>query len=338
MSINKTNASGHTTPATGADLPFTPADADQWGAGVDTVPEALDELGEETAVYTSGLVTLANNATTTITHGDLGDIPPIVSAVKLTSSTPTQTILLHLNGSNGSTTIVDTGLNAGSHSWSVSGQTQIKTDQSKFNGSSLYFDGTGDSLRLAASADMLFSGPFTISQWVRFTAINAINVIFAPSDTTNNFQLAVYSGGRIDLYAGSTQVCTSASGVITTGTFHHIAVTRNDSNVCKIWVDGVEVASGTRSGNLGRSDSQFNIGMYADGQYAINAHMNEWAVNTTCLFTDTFTPPSAPYSDSEVVNEHLALGIDFSATTGTGGTTIRNISGATYDARFALRR
>lgn len=288
-------------------------------------------------IGSSGTVTLANGASTTISHGDLGTVPPVVSGVSIGSSTPTQTILLHFNGSDGSTTITDSGSNAGSHTWSVSGNTQIDTAQAKFGSSSLLFDGNGDSLRLAASADMEFTGEFTISFWAWFNVINGIHVLFAPSDTSNNFQLAVYSDGRIDFYTGSTQVCTSSAGAVTTGAFRHIAVTRNSSNVCKIWVDGVEVASGTRSGTLGRSNSQINIGMYADGSYPFNGWKDEWAVNTTCLYTGSFTPPSSAWADSEEVKTHLRLGTDFTATTNTSGTTITNSSGSSYQAQYVLR-
>ena len=51
-------------------------------------------------------------------------------------------LLLSADGSNGSTAIVDSSANA--HTITANGDAQISTTQSKFGGSSMYFDGTGD--------------------------------------------------------------------------------------------------------------------------------------------------------------------------------------------------
>ena len=51
-------------------------------------------------------------------------------------------LLLHGDGTNGSTTIVDSS--SSSKTVTAVGDAQISTAQSKFGGSSIYFDGTGD--------------------------------------------------------------------------------------------------------------------------------------------------------------------------------------------------
>lgn len=146
---------------------------------------------------------------------------------------------------------------------------------------------------------MLFEGDFTISMWVRPNVIaGSIRILLVPTDTSSNFQLAVYTDGRIDFYQGSTQVCTSSAGAVVTGSWQHIALTRSGST-CKIWVDGVEVASGTRSGTIGRSDTNFNVGMYANGSYPYDGWIDEFAVDSsTCLYTSTFTPPASAWDSA----------------------------------------
>jgi len=51
-------------------------------------------------------------------------------------------LLLNGNGTNGSTTFTDSSVN--NHTITRNGNAQISTTQSKFGGSSMYFDGNGD--------------------------------------------------------------------------------------------------------------------------------------------------------------------------------------------------
>jgi hypothetical protein len=70
-------------------------------------------------------------------------------------------LLLHMDGTNGSTVFTD--LSPVPKVVTRFGDAQISTAQSKFGGSSAYFDGTGDYLTVASSADFGFgTGDFTI--------------------------------------------------------------------------------------------------------------------------------------------------------------------------------
>ena len=297
------------------------------GTSGTTASAARTALG--VANYTASDSSWTNGETLTISHGSFNNVN--VTGYKTVPSTPTRTTLLHFDGADGSTTITDTGSNGGSHTWTAIGNAQLDTAEKKFGSASAILDGSGDRIQLTATSDMLFTGDFTISFQLRIAVINGIHVLMAPSDISDNFQLAVYSDGRIDFYAGSTQVCTSSAGVITANTWKHIALTRSGSTV-KIWVDGVEVASGTRSGTIGRSDSNFNFGMYADGSYPLNGHFDELAVNTTCLYSGSFTPPSSAWEDSGNVLTGLRHGTDYTYTFDTSGTYVTNASGSTLSS------
>lgn len=58
-------------------------------------------------------------------------------------------LLLHFRGEDGSTAVFDSS--KGKHTFTLVGNTQIDTAQSKFDGSSLLFDGTGDYLQCDGS-------------------------------------------------------------------------------------------------------------------------------------------------------------------------------------------
>ena len=74
------------------------------------------------------IANIIRNAKKTVTGGD-----PYYSAVSL---------LLPMDGTNGSTTFTDSSLNG--LTVTAVGNAQISTTQSKYGGASGYFDGTGD--------------------------------------------------------------------------------------------------------------------------------------------------------------------------------------------------
>src|SRR5690606_34123168 len=96
-------------------------------------------------------------------------IPGIVASSRRIATGPSSTdpywssvsSLLHFNGSNGSTTFTDEkGVG-----WTASGDAEISTAQSKFGGSSLSLDGTGDWLDASNAGFTFGTGDFTIEAW-----------------------------------------------------------------------------------------------------------------------------------------------------------------------------
>ena len=80
---------------------------------------------------------------------------------------PQTSLLMHFNGTNGSTTMTDNSKNNLTVT-SVNGAA-ISTAQSKFGGSSVLFDGTNDYLTTNTNANLaLESANFTIEGWFYF--------------------------------------------------------------------------------------------------------------------------------------------------------------------------
>ena len=63
---------------------------------------------------------------------------------------PQTSLLMHFNGTNGSTTMTDNSKN--NFAVTAVGNAQLSTAQSKFGGSSLLLDGTGDYLTFASNS------------------------------------------------------------------------------------------------------------------------------------------------------------------------------------------
>ena len=82
-------------------------------------------------------------------------------------------LMLHGNGTDGSTTFTDSSLTT-PHTPVAVGNAQIDTAQSKFGGASIYFDGSGDALTIPNDGDFTFgSDDLTVDFWVRFEALPA---------------------------------------------------------------------------------------------------------------------------------------------------------------------
>jgi YD repeat-containing protein len=81
-------------------------------------------------------------------------------------------LLLHADGANNSVAVTDNSRAA--KALTVAGGAKISTAQSKFGGSSIYFDGAGDYLSTPYSPDFDFgSGAFTVEAWVYIAAPSA---------------------------------------------------------------------------------------------------------------------------------------------------------------------
>jgi len=69
------------------------------------------------------------------------------------------------------------------HAITTSGNTTHSTTQSKFDGGSIYFDGTGDYLSIPDSADWSFgSGDFTVDAWIYVSTFGGYHVIMGQDD------------------------------------------------------------------------------------------------------------------------------------------------------------
>ena len=133
------------------------------------------------------------------------------------------------------------------------GSAAVSTAQSKFGGSSYLFNGTTDRLSLPAHADFNFgSGAYTIEAWMLSTDVATKNrFLFSEAENiTGGFAymyLGVLVDGTLQAYVqpttgGGGPVLASSPGLITTGGWHHVALSVAGSNAL-LFYDGVLVAT-----------------------------------------------------------------------------------------------
>ena len=199
-------------------------------------------------------------------------------------------LLLLMDGSNGSTTFTDSSAYAATII--ASGNAQISTAQSKFGGSSALFDGTGD--LLSGTIRAFGTSDFTIEAWVRVSSFVNYRMIYdsriADGDTAG-FTFAINSSGQLFVYLSTFQL---TAGTLSTNTWHHVALTRA-SGVWRTFQDGTLLASNyTNSGDLTRT--AIRIGMDWNTLYGMNGYIDGLRItNGIARYTASFTPPTQEY-------------------------------------------
>jgi len=114
-------------------------------------------------------------------------------------------LLLNGNGANASTVIADRSSNG--LTLAPNGNAQISTTQSRFGGSSLYFDGTGDWLYSSPNTPLDLPGDFTFECWVRWNTVTNGGIFHlypgTPPSSTAGIALG-YDGSNFAIYSGNT--------------------------------------------------------------------------------------------------------------------------------------
>jgi len=209
-------------------------------------------------------------------------------------------LLLHGNGTNGSTTFTDSSSNV--HTVTANGDAEISTTQSKFGGASMYFDGSGDYLTLATDSSLdLGAGDFTFELWVYILSQTDDMMVGSSSAYVNVQLFRINTGGNYEnltVYLNSGSVIQIQNSGVTVNSWHHLALTRSGSTV-RVFVDGTPVASATNSGSvavdkIGAFYYQGNL----FGSFYVNGYIDDLRVTKgVARYTSNFTPPTAELPD-----------------------------------------
>lgn len=217
-------------------------------------------------------------------------------------------LLLHCDGSDGSTTFTDSSLSP--HTVTANSGAQIDTAQSKFGGASALFSSDNHSINLDGSSDFAFgSGDFTIEMFVRLSTIRGENQHIydsRPSDGMGGSTLDDYPGlhitssGVIRFFRGDVVVITGST--LSVNTWYHIAVTRA-SGVSRLFVNGVLVGSAADTITYRNGASRPIIGVRGNdpGDNEFFGWIDELRVSKgIARWTASFTPPAEAYSTGSV--------------------------------------
>jgi hypothetical protein len=295
--------------------------SDSWAGNIDDV-----RITKGVARYTANFTPPTGpNPDSTYPLTATPTLPQIGQSITVTPTTPylqfdpyysSVSLLLHCNGANASTTFVDHSISP--KTVTGVGNAQISTAQSKFDGASALFDGSGDYIDVTDNAALeLGSGNFTLEAWIyptafaannggtfsstimcKYTASNrAFNVFISGTSTSfTSLNFVISTDGALE------QSTITASTTFSLNTWYHIAVTRA-SGTLYLFSNGVllntggtayahTVFNGTAPVRIGALDFDATYKRYFTGNID-----DVRITNGVARYTANFTPPAAPLPD-----------------------------------------
>jgi len=181
------------------------------------------------------------------------------------------------------------------------GDAKLSTAISKFGGSSMSFDGTGDYLTVPSTPNLAFGGNFTVEAWLYLTSAptgaNAMYVCDFRNGSTSNFGFGVIaSSGNTKpyMYVGSGPVTTICATSVSLNTWYHIAMVRSGSTVT-YYLNGV--SDGTMTTSFSQGVTGMTIGArYTGATEYINGYIDDLRITKGyARYTTNFSVPTSAF-------------------------------------------
>lgn len=227
-------------------------------------------------------------------------------------------ILLHFDGTNGSTTATDSNIGGAAHTWTAGGNAQLNTATVKFGSAAGLFDGAGDYFTTPDHADFtLGAGNWTVDFW--FNASGSFGVTRrlagqidnAGSVASNAFGASMLASNVIQYSVSNGAANTQLAGTtaITTAGWHHFAAVRS-GNTLYLFLDGVQQATAAFTGSIVDSSNSWSVGRIGDLVSATEwvGSIDEFRLSVgIARWTANFTPPGSAYVDERATVGSFAL-------------------------------
>ena len=203
-----------------------------------------------------------------------------------------------------STNFIDRSSNA--RAITVTGNVNHSVTQAKFNDSSIYFDGTNDSLDIADSSDFDFgTGNFTFEFWCYKTGSGKMAIFETRPNGGNDhgFNLEFSGADKFEWYDASISgTLPRDPSAISLNTWTHYACVRNGTTFT-MYKNGTSVGTPlTGDSSSQASDGTPTIGESSAGANDFQGYLDEIRLSSTARYTGNFTAPTSPFtSDSDTV-------------------------------------
>ena len=203
-----------------------------------------------------------------------------------------------------STNFIDRSSNA--RAITVTGDVNHSVTQAKFNDSSIYFDGTNDSLDIADSSDFDFgTGNFTFEFWCYKTGSGKMAIFETRPNGGNDhgFNLEFNASDKFEWYDASISgTLPRDPSAISLNTWTHYACVRNGTTFT-MYKNGTSVGTPlTGDSSSQASDGTPTIGESSAGDNDFQGYLDEIRLSSTARYTGNFTAPTSPFtSDSDTV-------------------------------------
>jgi hypothetical protein len=205
------------------------------------------------------------------------------------------------------------------------GNAQVSTVQSKWGGSSIAFDGSGDRLVSAPSPlNVLDSGNFTIEFWLypnnTASAYRALVSSENYPSTTGGWTL-YQNGTSIEFWITGSLILGSGSLAITASTWQHLALCRA-SGTLRLFINGTSIASVSNSTSLtGRQIWIGDNNSSGGGLYFYNGYIDDLRItHGVARYITNFTAPTQAFSNVASGDQFLSNVVLLLADNGTNSS------------------
>ena len=182
----------------------------------------------------------------------------------------------------------------------------VSQDQSKFGGSSLYFNGSSAYLM----ADISVSGDATVDFWMFRNDSNLdypTPFNYLDGDLRGLYLHTTNSQTILGCETSNNVFAQDASAVIPAGSWHHIAVVRTGTTAT-LYVDGISVSE---ISSITINNDTLYIGVLLDllsqNRGWFSGYIDEFRVSDVARWTSNFTPPTEPYNDGNSSGQEPTL-------------------------------
>ena len=178
------------------------------------------------------------------------------------------------------------------------GNAQISTAQSKFGGSSISFDGSGDRLAVqpySSNSNLAVgAGDFTVECWAYFNSLAAVAPIicFGDDGAATGLLFYVTTAGRIAVFGNNGLIAAGATQTVTTGNWFHLAMSRSGTSL-RLFVNGINDGTATNSTSFS-SSVLIGAELFSGSVSAqLNGYLDDLRVTKFARYTANFVPPTS---------------------------------------------
>jgi hypothetical protein len=205
-------------------------------------------------------------------------------------------LLIHGDGDNNSTVILDDGVRIDSAvPITLTDNAHISTDQAKFGGSSVELDGNNDAVDPEHANLNIGSGDFTIEFFyypTDFTTVHGRYFFDTGSGVSSRLNGYFNSSSQFVIRNGNSELLKASHGM-STGQWYHLAIVRK-SGTLHFYRDGTSLASVSNSTNFVNND--YRIGVYlGGGGFGIVGYVDEFRHSSVARYSQAFTPPTSAF-------------------------------------------
>lgn len=239
----------------------------------------------------------------------LADLKSNSSSSELDSYFSNVSLLMHCDGTNNSIVFNDVRGNT----ITSYGSPVISTAQSKFNESSLYLNGNSG-LIVSFNQTLQLSNEFTIEAWLYFISNLGSQTIASQwqAGSSGSAWMFYIANGALNLYIYNEQYFSSSTTLLN-NQWYHVAVTRDSSNTCRFFIDGVmqtncffsSSSNGYRNISVGdnytipqgqNGNLNIGIGCTSDGSNRFNGYLDDIRITKgIARYVNSFATPTLPF-------------------------------------------